>query len=102
MSRHPFAAVDAVGIPWYRRDDYDAVREVMADGQHLPRTFEAWEKRANEIVADVERSGKRVYRAHIDAKNFRAWCILRGCNVDGAARGAFAADPVNWDRKDKH
>jgi hypothetical protein len=93
---------DAIGIPWYRRDDYAAILDIMEDRELLPRTFDAWQKGAEEAVRDLVPPGVPWYRAHIDPKNFRAWCMLRGLKFDARARGEFAADPLNWSRSDKH
>ena len=32
--------------PWYRREDYALMREIMDDGQTLPVSFDEWEKEA--------------------------------------------------------
>jgi hypothetical protein len=100
----PFGGIapDAIGIPWYRRDDYPAILALMADRELLPRTFDAWQKRAEEVVREHIPPSVRWHRAYIDPKKFGAWCMLRGLNIDAGARGQFASDPANWDRSDKH
>ena len=32
--------------PWYRREEYALMREIMDDGEALPLTFDEWEKNA--------------------------------------------------------
>lgn len=91
-----------VGIPWYRRDDYPRILEIMADSHVLSPTYDEWEKRAHIAERDVIASGRTPYRAYIDPDKFRAWCVMRGRDVDGSSRIKFASDPANWDIGPKH
>lgn len=93
---------DGIGIPWYRREDYPAILDLMEDRERLPPTFEHWENGAQQAISQCEARGIAWHRAHIDPKNFRAWCLMRGLHVDAAARGEFASNPINWDRAQKH
>ena len=38
--------------PWYRRDEYALIREIMEDGETFPLAFDEWEKNA-----ESERAG---------------------------------------------
>lgn len=82
----------ALGMVWYRLEDYDAVRRVMADGHKLPATFVEWRMQAERGEKQMQRSGKTVFRAFIDPETFPDWCRARGLNVDAHARNRFAAD----------
>ena len=33
--------------PWYRREDYALIREIMEDGEDLPLAFDEWERLEN-------------------------------------------------------
>ena len=43
--------------PWYRREDYARVREIMADGDRFPPSFDAWKKTAKKQMAEAKREG---------------------------------------------
>jgi len=43
--------------PWYRREDYARVREIMADGDRFPPSFDAWEKTAKKQMGEAKREG---------------------------------------------
>lgn len=90
-----------VGIPWYRRDDYPSILKVMADSHLLPRTFDEWEKLAEQAIRQFATQAG-VYRVYIDPQQFVAWCAIRGLNVDAEARMKFVSDMTNWDTGDKH
>lgn len=80
------------GMPWYARDDYPRVLEVMADANKLPHSFDAWLKRAEENEGGLKAAGYIVFRAEIEPDEFRVWCAVRRLNVDAEARNLFAAE----------
>jgi hypothetical protein len=41
--------------PWYRRQDYALVREIMEDAETFPRAFDEWEKNAGNERAAAKR-----------------------------------------------
>jgi hypothetical protein len=43
--------------PWYRREDYDRVRELMDDGDRLPPTLDEWERVAKDQLAMAAANG---------------------------------------------
>ena len=83
--------VDVVGMVWYRIEDYDAIRGIMADGHKLPATFSEWRMKAETGEKKLRRDGKIVVRACIDPETFPNWCRARGLNIDAQARNLFAA-----------
>jgi hypothetical protein len=38
------------GIPWYKREDYPLILEIMEDADGLPATYDEWEELAEEAV----------------------------------------------------
>ena len=80
----------AVGIPWYRREDYGRILDVMVDRHVLPDTFEEWRKKAGGLESHYRSQGVLTVRAVIDPGEFTAWCRARGLNVDAQGRMAFA------------
>ena len=82
--------IDVVGMVWYRLEDYDAIRGIMADGHKLPATFSEWRMKAETGEKKLRRDRKIVVRAYIDPETFPDWCRARGLNVDAKARMEFA------------
>lgn len=91
-----------IGIPWYRRADYERIREIMAQRDPVPDSFDEWETQAKRVETHYQRGGQTVVRVYIDPQNFVAWCALRNLHIDAEARMAFAADPSNWPIAGKH
>ncbi|WP_420133974.1 hypothetical protein [Rhodopseudomonas sp.] len=82
--------IQALGIPWYERDSYKRVLEVMEDAHLLPPTFEAWQYRAHKTERSGQITNAVVVRAVIDPDEFVIWCQTRNFKIDAEARMAFA------------
>jgi hypothetical protein len=82
----------AIGIAWYRAEDYRQILEVMADKAILPSTYRQWRKEAELRESDLKRLGNIVIRVIVDPEIFPIWCRARGLNVDESARTAFVSE----------
>lgn len=91
MAKH---VIRAVGIAWYRREDYQKIRAVMADPDKLPATFDKWFYSANKFARGLEARGQIVERVYLDPDEFAEWCQRRGMNIDAKARMTFANEFV--------
>ncbi len=83
--------VSAVGIVWYRRENYAACLAVMADRHLLPKTFDEWLRAAEEGVERLRTQGHTVHKVQIDPIEFKKWCIASGKNVDASGRTEYAS-----------
>ncbi|MGW5840129.1 hypothetical protein ACWFZ6_19195 [Methylorubrum extorquens] len=81
-----------VALPWYRAEDYTALRTVLADGGKLPERYETWLLATEQVEREVQRSGVEVVRVTIEPDAFLAWCERAVLASDGAARSRFAAE----------
>ena len=84
--------IDAVGIPWYREADWDAIKGVMVDAHKLHPRYQDWLEAAEKVENHARQSGRIVERAYIDPAEFPGWCALRGLDVDADGRQRFAAE----------
>ena len=83
--------VRAVGLPWYKAEDYAAIRSVMKDGDRLPATHADWQRKAEHIEQKCRGDGYLTVRAYVDPVEFPLWCSQRGLDVDANARTQFAS-----------
>lgn len=84
--------VQAIGIPWYTRENYDRCLAMFADAQKLPRTFDDWLVRAEEAEKERTDQGMLVLRAVIEPEEFARWCADHGyAHIDTKARADFAS-----------
>jgi hypothetical protein len=88
---YPYAR--AVGVAWYRKEDYPALIAIFEDGP-LFDSYEEWRKRAEEAERELQRDGYVVERVYIDPDTFPEWCSKEGFRTDREGRGKFAAEAV--------
>ncbi len=84
--------IRATGIPWYFRQDYARILEIMEDAHLLPPTYDMWRKKAEGLERDMKSKGMVVVRAEVDPQEFPRWCAARGLHVDADARSRFASE----------
>jgi len=94
--------VRATGIPWYRREDYRRIREIMTDRDKLHTAHRDWEKAAESLEAHLKGQGHVVVRAVIDPEQFVIWCAARGLNIDAQARSRFANEMAHAQVRNTH
>lgn len=82
--------IRALGMVWYRAEDYDAILRIMTDRHILPSHYHVWLMNAETGEKKYRRDGYIVIRAYIDPETFPDWCRTRGLNVDAEARMQYA------------
>jgi hypothetical protein len=84
--------VEAIGMPWFREEDFDALRAMFTDGSKLHKTFAEWSAAATNGEAQLRNRGWMVVRAEVRPRPFARWCRARGLAPDAPARTAFASE----------
>jgi hypothetical protein len=94
--------IRAVGISWYREQDYPRILKLMIDSDALPSIYSAWKKKAELQERDVQAEGITTFRAIIEPDEFPGWCKAHGWNVDAEGRSAFASEFALLQVKGEH
>jgi hypothetical protein len=89
MMRHHMRAI---GIPWYRGEDYLLLRALMVDAESLPPVYDDWLLVAEELEEQLVRAGHTVERVFIDHDEFKAWCRVQNCGWDADARSRYVQE----------
>jgi len=76
-------------IPWFERDDFEAMRRLLPDMPEFAGTFEDWLQGADQRVAEFEARGDRVVKVIVKPKDYVEWCARCGLDYDFASLGAF-------------
>ena len=84
----------AVGMAWYRPDQWDALRVVSSDSEELEATFREWEEYASVQYEDLRKAGINIQKVDVNVPELVAWCKARGVPVDSDSRSEFAADKL--------
>lgn len=89
MSKMP---IRAMGMAWYKREDYPRILQIMEDADKLAPTHEKWQYAAHKGERELQAKGTLVIRAIIDPDEFLAYCARHELKVDAQARTRFAAE----------
>jgi hypothetical protein len=82
--------IQAVGMVWFKRENFERLMSMFEDRHKLHRTFDEW-LRDSEIGRKVqEAKGVRVVCVDIDPDAFGAWCVGRGLRVNAQSRMDYA------------
>jgi len=81
-----------IGLPWYRREDYPRIRDMMDDRHNLAPTYDAWLAAAENNESVGRSAGLIVTRIMIEPDAFAGWCAEKGVEPDSAARMAYVAE----------
>jgi len=81
-----------IGLPWYRREDYQRIREMMVDRHNLAPTYESWLAAAENNESVGSQAGLHVSRILIEPETFARWCAEKSVEPDSAARRNYVAE----------
>jgi len=83
-------SISAVGLPWFRKEDFAQLRALFIDAGELHRTYAQWLRAAELAEKTLQARGICVVRAPLRPYEFAAWCESRGLPTDAEARREFA------------
>src|SRR5262245_26346251 len=75
-----------MGVAWYTREQWAAVRAVAADPENLEDTYEAWVMMAERALQELAQTGLRFEKVMIDSLALGDWCQREKRPVDAEAR----------------
>ncbi len=85
-----------IALGWYTRDGWERMREVAVDPGlrfQLEDSFEAWERRAQAMLARFTGAGRNVLKVPMEVEAVLAWCQAQDRALDRAACEEYVA----WD-----
>jgi hypothetical protein len=74
---------------WYRREDYQRIRQIMDDGDEFPVSFDQWEINAQRGIARSAALGVTLETVIFDPDEFIAFCDSEKIPRDSKARAMF-------------
>lgn len=82
----------AIGVAWFRREDYPRIREIMDDRDTMHVTFDEWEKNAErKLAAFPVPPGVKIVRIVVDPQEFLSAAMRHGFKRNAQGRSTFAA-----------
>jgi hypothetical protein len=80
-----------IGLPWYSREDYSRIRDMMADRHNLAPTYDQWLAAAENNETVGRQAGLEIVRVMIEPDTFARWCAEKGVDPNSAARMDYVA-----------
>ncbi len=87
-------AIRTAGMPWYAREDYEAILAIMEDPHVLAPVYDQWLAAAQNNEREAGRAGVRVMRVRIEPDAFARWCADQRIAPDGRARMRYVNEAV--------
>src|SRR5690242_16216673 len=84
----------ALGVAWYRADQWQRFRALATDADALHDTYAEWEANAIEKLRELRTLGIAARAVPIDIEELAQWCRERKLALDSAARAQFVAVKV--------
>src|SRR5690349_3251657 len=86
------ASARRIGLPWYSREDYPRIRDMMIDRHNLAPTYDGWLAAAENNESVGQQAGLQITRIMIAPEAFAAWCVEKGLEPDSTARMSYVAE----------
>jgi hypothetical protein len=83
--------ISAVGMAWYKPENFLRLRAMFEDGHKLHRTYREWLAAAEANEKALKIKGLRVLRVDIDPDQFPEWCKAEGLKLNADARNRYAS-----------
>jgi hypothetical protein len=84
----------AVGVAWYRPEQWERLREISVDKDILEETHAEWVQNAEKAVQDLRQQGMKPVKVDVDVEELLRWCENQHIAVNGEARSQYAAAKV--------
>ncbi len=91
-SSAPVRQPSVQAMVWYKEEDWQVLKEMFVDGEMLPKTYEDWLRRAEEMKEKVQAEGDAVIKVYIDPQTFPEWCEKKGLEMNAEARSQLAIE----------
>jgi hypothetical protein len=79
----------AIGVVWFREEDYPALLGIFEDANKMPGTWKEWLKGAEQMEKRTQTDGHITERVYIDPDTFPDWCRREGVGVNREGRHKF-------------
>jgi hypothetical protein len=76
-------------IPWFDRENYDAIRGLVGDDA-IPDAFNEWLEATIKLVDEGTARGIAMEKVVIDPQQFAAWCLASGLQHNLTTLRAFS------------
>lgn len=84
----------ALGIAWYRPEQWQRLREISTDKDVVEETHAEWVQNAKRALKKLRRQGIEPVKVDVDVEELLRWCESQHIPVDGNARSTYVAEKL--------
>lgn len=81
-----------IALPWYSREDYPILRDIVSDPHNLAPSYDQWLAAAENNESVGRQTGLEIVRVLVEPSSFAQWCAARGLEPDSTARMRYVAE----------
>ena len=81
----------AVGLAWFRRDEWPQLLASAVDREKLEDTYDEWLGEARKFLLDAAARGVAIEKVDVAVDELLVWCRHENRLPDGDARASFAS-----------
>jgi hypothetical protein len=91
----------AVGLAWFRRDEWPQLLASAVDRDRLEDTYDEWLRDAQKLLLDMATRGVAIEKVDVTVAELLAWCRHENRPLDGEARASFASYKLSQSKPGK-
>ena len=84
----------AIGVAWYRPEQWETLRNVSVDRDTLEETHAEWLIEAKRVVKQLQQQGLHVIKVDVEVSDLMLWCESQKIPLDAEARTKYTAFKV--------
>jgi hypothetical protein len=88
----PLNARLAIGVAWYRPEDWERLRQLCPDREQMHHRYEDWQTEAKRAERAMKHDGYTVLRVVIDPDELAGWCAIRGLTPTPDVRAQYVSE----------
>ena len=79
-----------IGVCWYKEEQWERLKEIVADPESIEDTYQQWRKDAEKALSQLKEKGVNVKKVSVDTEEMLLWANEHGRTIDGEAPSEYA------------
>jgi hypothetical protein len=85
------SSTSAVGVAWYKPEEWETLRNVSTDKDKLEETHAEWLKEAERVVKGLRQQGLQIIKIDVEVADLLLWCESQEIPLNAEARAKYTA-----------
>ena len=85
------SSASAIGVAWYRPEQWETLRNASVDKDKLEDTHAEWQEEAERVVKQLRQQDIHIVKIDIEISDLLLWCESQKIPLDAEARTKYTA-----------